>query len=94
MSEKDPNGVTNCPFPDTIVMFCAEAGWAQKSPTETAAKTITLNLFKITSSLDAGTRLAWDGRGENSSVPLLAAVREHDAKKKRGAGAPLSQTSS
>ena len=43
----------NCPFPDTIVMFCADAGWAQKSPASTAAKTITLNLFKITSSFDA-----------------------------------------
>ena len=53
MGEKVWNGLTNCPSPDTIVMFCAAAGWAQKSPARTAATTITLNLFKITSSFSA-----------------------------------------
>jgi hypothetical protein len=44
---------TNCPFPETIEMFCADAVWAQNSPASTAAKTRTLDLFKITSSFDA-----------------------------------------
>jgi hypothetical protein len=53
MGKKYPNVEINCPSPDTFVMFCADAGWAQKNPASTAAKTITLNLFKIASSFDA-----------------------------------------
>jgi hypothetical protein len=59
----------NCPLPDTTAMFCADAVWAQKNPASTATRTMTLYLFKITSSFDARTRLDWDGRGENCSVP-------------------------
>jgi hypothetical protein len=64
MGAKPWNGLTICPFPYKIEMFCADAGRAQKSPPRTAAKTTTVDLFKITSWFDARTRLDWDGRGE------------------------------
>jgi hypothetical protein len=53
MGAKGWNGLTNCPSPDTFVMFCADAGWAQKSPARPAARTTTVSLFKISSSFDA-----------------------------------------
>jgi hypothetical protein len=43
----------NCPSPYNFVMFCADAGWAQKSPARAAARTTTVSLFKISSSFDA-----------------------------------------
>jgi hypothetical protein len=80
-----------CPFPDTMEMFCADAVWAEKSPASTAANTITLSLFKTTSSFDARTRLDWDGRGENCSVPLPARMREWRKKKEGSLRSPLSR---